>query len=72
MGLSEHDPGAKGRRPWNSGRLVGAKRALKAQQVWAVLCGWLPCCKCNLLIWRVGRAQSSVRPVVQSTLDCWP
>jgi len=36
MGHSEHDPGAKTRRPWNAGRLVGAKRALKAQQVWAV------------------------------------
>jgi len=36
MGHSEHDPGAKARRPWNAGRLVGAKRALKAQQVWAV------------------------------------
>ena len=27
-----------------------------------ILCGWLPCCKCKLLIWRVGRVQSSVRP----------
>lgn len=36
MGHSEHDPDAKARRPWNVGRLVGAKRALKAQQVWAI------------------------------------
>jgi len=36
MGHSEHDSAAKGGRPWNVGRLVGAKRALKAQQVWAV------------------------------------
>lgn len=36
MGYSEYDPRATGRRRWNAGRLVGAKRALKAQQVWAV------------------------------------
>ncbi len=36
MGHSEYDPGAKARRPWNAGHLVGAKRALKAQQVWAI------------------------------------
>lgn len=36
MGHSEFDPGAK-RRPWNAGRKLGAKRALKPQQVWAVL-----------------------------------
>ncbi len=35
MGHSEFDPGAK-RRPWNAGRKLGAKRALKPQQVWAV------------------------------------
>ena len=29
-------PGVKGRRPWNAGRKLGAKRALKPQQVWAV------------------------------------
>jgi hypothetical protein len=28
-----------------------------------VLCGWLPHCKCDLTSWRVGRVQSSVRPV---------
>jgi hypothetical protein len=27
---------AKDRRPWNAGRMVGAKRALKPQQVWAI------------------------------------
>ena len=35
MGQSEFDPGAK-RRPWNAGKKLGAKRALKPQQVWAV------------------------------------
>ena len=36
MGHSEYDPAAKERRPWNVGRMVGAKRALKPQQVWAI------------------------------------
>ena len=36
MGHSEFDPRVKGRRPWNAGRKLGAKRALKPQQVWAV------------------------------------
>ena len=36
MGPSEYDPAAKDRRPWNVGRMVGAKRALKLQQVWAI------------------------------------
>jgi len=36
MGHSQYDPAAKERRPWNAGRLLGAKRALKAQQVWAI------------------------------------
>ncbi len=36
MGHSEYDPTAKERRPWNAGRKLGAKRALKAQQVWAI------------------------------------
>jgi integrase len=36
MGQSEFDPGAKDRRPWNAGRKVGGKRALKPQQVWAI------------------------------------
>ena len=36
MGHSEHDPGFKDRRPWNAGRKLGAKRALKPQQVWAI------------------------------------
>ncbi len=36
MGQSEHDPGAKGKRAWNAGRKLGAKRALKPQQVWAI------------------------------------
>ncbi len=33
MGYSAYDPVAKGRHPWNAGRVVGAKRALKPQQV---------------------------------------
>lgn len=36
MGHSEHDPAFKSRRPWNAGRKLGAKRALKPQQVWAI------------------------------------
>ena len=36
MGQSEHDPGAKGKPSWNAGRKLGAKRALKPQQVWAI------------------------------------
>ena len=36
MGQSEHDPGAKGKPDWNAGRKLGAKRALKPQQVWAI------------------------------------
>jgi integrase len=36
MGHSEHDPAARERRAWNAGRIVGAKRALKPQQVWAI------------------------------------
>ncbi len=36
MGHSEYDPAAKDRRPWNVERTVGAKRALKPQQVWAI------------------------------------
>jgi len=33
MGLSEYDPIAQGRRAWNAGRKVGAKRALKPRQI---------------------------------------
>lgn len=33
MGHSEFDPAIRERRPWNAGRIVGAKRALKPQQV---------------------------------------
>ena len=36
MGQSEFDPGAKDKRPRNAGRKIGAKRALKPQQVWAI------------------------------------
>lgn len=36
MGHSEFDPAARERRPWNAGLMVGAKRALKPQQVWAI------------------------------------
>jgi hypothetical protein len=36
MGQSEFDPSARDRRPWNAGRKIGGKRALKPQQVWAI------------------------------------
>ena len=36
MGHSSLDPAFEERRPWNEGRLLGAKRALKQQQVWAI------------------------------------
>jgi hypothetical protein len=36
MGHSEFDPASGERRPWNAGKMVGAKRALKPQQVWAI------------------------------------
>lgn len=36
MGHSEFDPVIRERRPWNAGRMVGAKRAFKPQQVWAI------------------------------------
>ncbi|AWN44734.1 tyrosine-type recombinase/integrase [Methylobacterium durans] len=36
MGHSEHDPAFSERRSWNAGRKLGAKRALKPQQVWAI------------------------------------
>jgi site-specific recombinase XerC len=36
MGTSEFDPINAGRRVWNAGRKVGAKRALKPRQVWAI------------------------------------
>jgi site-specific recombinase XerC len=36
MGHSPFDPVASVRRAWNAGRTVGAKRALKPQQVWAI------------------------------------
>ena len=36
MGHSEHDPAFRERRARNAGQLVGAKRALKPQQVWAI------------------------------------
>ncbi len=36
MGHSVMDPALHELRPWNEGRLVGTKRALKQQQVWAI------------------------------------
>jgi hypothetical protein len=42
MGYSEYDPGVRDQRAWNAGRKLGAKRALKPQQVWAVRF-WLDC-----------------------------
>jgi integrase len=36
MGQSEFDPGYNNRKPWNAGKLVGAMRAFKPKQVWAI------------------------------------
>ncbi|GAN79513.1 Phage integrase family protein [Acidocella aminolytica 101 = DSM 11237] len=36
MGHSEYDPGVAGKHAWNAGRKLGAKRAFKHQQVWAI------------------------------------
>lgn len=36
MGHSSLDPAFHDLRPWNEGRLLGAKRALRPQQVWAI------------------------------------
>jgi integrase len=36
MGVSDLDPAAHGRRPWNSGNMVGAKRPLKPRDLWAI------------------------------------
>lgn len=36
MGHSSMDAAFHEHRPWNEGRLIGAKRALKQQQVWAI------------------------------------
>jgi hypothetical protein len=36
MGLSSFDPAAVNWRPWNAARLLGSKRALERQQVWAI------------------------------------
>lgn len=36
MGQSEYDPRFRDRGPWNADRKLGAKRALKPQQVWAI------------------------------------
>ncbi|MDH6233145.1 site-specific recombinase XerC [Mesorhizobium soli] len=36
MGLSQYDPAVQARRAWNAGRTVGAKRALKPRQIWAI------------------------------------
>jgi site-specific recombinase XerC len=36
MGISQYDPAAKGRTAWNAGKQVGAKRALKPRQIWAI------------------------------------
>jgi hypothetical protein len=36
MGRSSMDPAFHELGPWNEGRVIGAKRALKPQQVWAI------------------------------------
>ena len=36
MGVSDLNSDARGRRPWNAGNMVGAKRLLKPRDVWAI------------------------------------
>lgn len=36
MGYSQFDPISQGREAWNAGRKIGAKRALKPRQIWAI------------------------------------
>jgi len=36
MGISQYDPAARERHAWNAGKKVGAKRALKPRQIWAI------------------------------------
>lgn len=36
MGVSDLDPDAHERRPWNAGNVVGTKRPLKPRDVWAI------------------------------------
>lgn len=36
MGHSQYDPGMQGRPAWNAGKMVGAKRPLTQEQIWAV------------------------------------
>ena len=36
MGVSDLDPDARGRRPWNAGNMVVAKRPLRPRDVWAI------------------------------------
>ncbi|AZO55729.1 MAG: integrase [Mesorhizobium sp.] len=36
MTHSQYDPAAHGRRAWNAGKKVGAKRPLKPRQIWAI------------------------------------
>ena len=60
MGLSSMDPAFHELRSWNEGRLIGAKRALKQQQVWAIRF-WLD-------QHRRLREQSAVRLAIDSKL----
>lgn len=36
MGHTSYEPAFRRRRPWNDGRMVGAKKPLKPQDVWAI------------------------------------
>ena len=36
MAISEFEPAAAGRSAWNAGKQVGAKRAFKVRQIWAI------------------------------------
>ena len=39
MGHTQNEPGFVMRRPWNDGRMVGAKKPLKPKDVWAIRVG---------------------------------
>jgi len=36
MGHTRHEPAFDDRQPWNAGKMVGAKKALKPKDVWAI------------------------------------
>ena len=48
MDISQYDPGARGKPAWNAGRQVGAKRALKVRQIWAIHFFWIAKFVCGI------------------------